>query len=201
VSSPLNVPTVDFPAIDASHTEATSVCHSDRRGTESSKPCSRLTDASDGRPIDAVLHLSQRKVARLLSAKLTDADVSICRVNARASVAPLHIVSCRVARVRRQTLHSRVCRVRRARLSRVSQHKLVPRLRHFFQPSAYRKLIISIPRKRLNPASQVRCEGKRTQNPSQLLKLHRLRKCANTNKCSPPCARVLAFSQSFSRRS
>jgi hypothetical protein len=26
-------------------------------------------------------------------------------------------------------------------------------------------------------------------------------KCANTNKCSPPCARVLAFSQLFSQRS
>jgi hypothetical protein len=30
------------------------------------------------------------------------------------------------------------------------------------------------------------------------LKLHHLCKCANTNKCSPLCARVLAFSQSFS---
>jgi hypothetical protein len=42
---------------------------------------------------------------------------------------------------------------------------------------------------------------KRVPNPSLPLKLHRLRKCANTTKCtSPPCARVSAFSQLFSRR-
>jgi hypothetical protein len=45
-------------ASDASDAEATSVFHCDRRGTESSKPRSRPTDASDGRPTDAILHLS-----------------------------------------------------------------------------------------------------------------------------------------------
>jgi hypothetical protein len=124
------------PATDVSHAEATSVYHCDRRGTESSKPRSRPTHASDRRPTDAVMRLSQRKAARLLNARSTGADVSVYRANARASVAPLHIISHRTARVRRQTLHSRVCHVRRARLSRVSQCKLVPQLRHFFQPSA-----------------------------------------------------------------
>jgi hypothetical protein len=38
-------------------------------------------------------------------------------------------------------------------------------------------------------------------NPSLPHKLHCLRKYANTNKCSPHCACVLAFSQSFYRRS
>jgi hypothetical protein len=90
-----------------------SVCRCDRRVTESSKPHSRPTDAFDGRPTDAVLRLMQRKASRLLSAKPTDADGSICHVKARASVAPLHIASCHAARVRRQTLHSCVCRVRR----------------------------------------------------------------------------------------
>jgi hypothetical protein len=92
---------IDSPATDASHAKATSVCRYDRHGTESSKPRSRPTDASDGRPIDAVLRLSQRKAARLLSARLTDADISVCRVNTHASVAPLHIVSRHAARVRR----------------------------------------------------------------------------------------------------
>jgi hypothetical protein len=32
------------------------------------------------------------------------------------------------------------------------------------------------------------------------IRLHLLYKCANTNKYSPPCARMLAFSQSFSQR-
>jgi hypothetical protein len=44
-------------------------------------------------------------------------------------------------------------------------------------------------------------EGERNSNPSLLPKLHRLHKCANTNKCSSSCARVLAFSQSFYQRS
>jgi hypothetical protein len=133
-------------------------------------PRFNTTDASDGRPTDVVLRLIQRKAARLLSAKPIDADVSVCRANARMSVAPLYKASCRAARVRRQTLHSRVCRVHRARLSRVSQRKFVPRLRHFFQPSAQKKFSISSPRKCLTP------------NPSLPLKLHRLHKCANTNK-------------------
>jgi hypothetical protein len=37
----------------------------------------------------------------------------------------------------------------------------------------------------------------RNPNPSLPLKLHLLRKCANTTKCSPSCAHVLAFSQIF----
>jgi hypothetical protein len=36
--------------------------------------------------------------------------------------------------------------------------------------------------------------GREEPKPSLPLKLQRLRKCANTNKWSPPCARVLAFS-------
>jgi hypothetical protein len=39
----------------------------------------------------------------------------------------------------------------------------------------------------------------RNPNPSLPLKLHRLRKCANTTKCTPSCTRVLAFSQIFSQ--
>jgi hypothetical protein len=35
------------------------------------------------------------------------------------------------------------------------------------------------------------------ENASLPLKFHRLRKCANTTKCTSPCACVLAFSQSF----
>jgi hypothetical protein len=54
--------------------------------------------------------------------------------------------------------------------------------------------------KALNPASQAPREGERNSNPSLPLKLHRLRKCANITKCTSPCACVLAFSQSFSRR-
>jgi hypothetical protein len=83
-------PTVESPATDASHAEATSVCHCDRRGTESSKPRSRPTDAFNGRSTDAVLRLSQRKAAHFLSTRPTDTDVSVCHVNAHASVAPLH---------------------------------------------------------------------------------------------------------------
>jgi hypothetical protein len=56
-------------------------------------------------------------------------------------------------------------------------------------------------RKAPNPASQARREGERIPIPSPPLKLYILCKCANTDKCSPPCARVLAFSQSFSQRS
>jgi hypothetical protein len=37
-------------------------------------------------------------------------------------------------------------------------------------------------------------------NPSLPLKLDRLRKCANTTRCTSPCVCVLAFSQSFLRR-
>jgi hypothetical protein len=37
-------------------------------------------------------------------------------------------------------------------------------------------------------------------NPFLPLKLHLLRKCANTTKCTSPCACVLAFSQSFSSK-
>jgi hypothetical protein len=37
----------------------------------------------------------------------------------------------------------------------------------------------------------------RTPNPSLPLKLHRLRKCANTTKSTSPCACLLVFSQSF----
>jgi hypothetical protein len=51
-----------------------------------------------------------------------------------------------------------------------------------------------------NPASQTRREGERNPNPSLPLKLHRLRKCANTTKCTPPCACVLAFHKHFSKR-
>jgi hypothetical protein len=51
--------------------------------------------------------------------------------------------------------------------------------------------------KALNPASQARREGERNPNPSVSLKLHRLRKCANTTKCTPPCACVLAFHKHF----
>jgi hypothetical protein len=125
VSRSTKKPTVESLEIDVSHAEATSICRCDRRGTESSKPCSRPIDASDGRPKDAVLCLMQCKAAHLLSMKLTDADVSVCHVNARASIAPLHIASRRATRDRRQTLHSRVCHVCHARLSRVSQRKLV----------------------------------------------------------------------------
>jgi hypothetical protein len=91
---------VDSLMKDASHTKATSICRCNRRGTESSKLCSRPTDASDGRPTDGVLRLMQCKAAHLLSAKPTDVDVSVCRVNAHASVAPLHIASRHAARVR-----------------------------------------------------------------------------------------------------
>jgi hypothetical protein len=56
-------------------------------------------------------------------------------------------------------------------------------------------------RKALNPASQAWREEERIPNPSPPLKLHLICKYANTNKCSPPCARVLAFLQSFSQRS
>jgi hypothetical protein len=45
-----------------------------------------------------------------------------------------------------------------------------------------------------NPAEQTRQEGERTPNPSLPLKLHLLRKCANTTKCTSPCACVLTFS-------
>jgi hypothetical protein len=54
--------------------------------------------------------------------------------------------------------------------------------------------------KALNPASQARWEGERNSNPSLPLKLYLLCKCANTNKWSSSCARVLAFSQSFSSK-
>jgi hypothetical protein len=94
VSSPLNVPTIDSPVTEASHAEATSVYRCDRRGTESSKPRSRPTNASDERPTDAVLRLSQHKAARLLSMRLTDADVSVCHANAPASITPLHSLVC-----------------------------------------------------------------------------------------------------------
>jgi hypothetical protein len=59
------------------------------------------------------------------------------------------------------------------------------------------KIGVSFPQKALNPASQARREGERNPNPSLPLKLHRLRKCANTTKCTTPCACVLAFLQSF----
>ena len=36
---------------------------------------------------------------------------------------------------------------------------------------------------------------------SQPSELHLLSKCANTTKCTPPCASVLAFSQIFTQRS
>jgi hypothetical protein len=39
--------------------------------------------------------------------------------------------------------------------------------------------------------------GRGVPNPSPPLKLHLLSKCANTTKCTPPCACVLAFSQLF----
>jgi hypothetical protein len=52
-------------------------------------------------------------------------------------------------------------------------------------------------KKRLNPTELARREGERTPNLSLPLKLHRLRKCANTTKCTSPCACVLAFSQWF----
>jgi hypothetical protein len=169
-------------ASDASDASRVRVCRTDKRGLERPAPRSNATDTSDGRPTDAVLRLIQRKAARLLSAKPIDTDISVCRANARTFVAPLHKASRCAARVRRQTLHSHVYRVRRACLSRVSQRKLVPRLRHFFQPSAQKKFSISFPRKCLNPASQARWEGERTPNPSLPLKLHRLHKCANTNK-------------------
>jgi hypothetical protein len=51
--------------------------------------------------------------------------------------------------------------------------------------------------KALNPFSQARREGERNTNPSLLLKLRRLHKCANTTKCTSPCACVLAFCQIF----
>jgi hypothetical protein len=47
---------------------------------------------------------------------------------------------------------------------------------------------------------RARRDRERVPNPSLSFKLHRLRKCANTNKCSSPCARVLVFSQSFSSK-
>jgi hypothetical protein len=66
----------------------------------------------------------------------------------------------------------------------------------------------SVRRVRITPVtsppfpSSVAMENKRfisakTPNPSLPLKLHRLRKCANTTEFTSPCARVLAFSQSF----
>jgi hypothetical protein len=50
-----------------------------------------------------------------------------------------------------------------------------------------------------NPAELARREGERAPNPSLPLKLHRLRKCANTTKSTMSCECVLVFSQSFSR--
>jgi hypothetical protein len=50
-----------------------------------------------------------------------------------------------------------------------------------------------------NPVELARMEGERNPNPSLPLKLHLLHKCANTTKCSPSYAHVLAFSQIFSQ--
>jgi hypothetical protein len=47
---------------------------------------------------------------------------------------------------------------------------------------------------------QARREGERNSNPSLPLKLHCLRKSANTTKCTSPCACVLAFYNHFPRR-
>jgi hypothetical protein len=58
---------------------------------------------------------------------------------------------------------------------------------------------MSLPQKALNPTSQARREGERNPNPSLPLKLHRLRKSANTTKCTPLCACVLAFHKHFPR--
>jgi hypothetical protein len=46
----------------------------------------------------------------------------------------------------------------------------------------------------LNLASQARQEGESVPNLSLLLKLHLLRKFANTTKCTSPCACVLTIS-------
>jgi hypothetical protein len=71
----------------------------------------------------------------------------------------------------------------------------LPRLHLVFLPPAQRKISVSFPRKRRIPPSLQALEGERTPNPSLPLKLHRLRKCANTTKCTSACACVLAFSQ------
>jgi hypothetical protein len=69
-----------------------------------------------------------------------------------------------------------------------------------FRLPAQWKIGISLPQKAPNPSSQARQKGERNPNPSLPLKLHRLRKSANTTKCTPPCACVLAFHKHFSRR-
>jgi hypothetical protein len=69
--------------------------------------------------------------------------------------------------------------------------------RHLLSPPVQWKIGVSLYQKAPNPAEQARREGERNSNPPLPLKLHRLCKCANTTKCAPPCAYVLAFSQLF----
>ena len=52
----------------------------------------------------------------------------------------------------------------------------------------------------LNPVSQARREGERNPTPLYPSTSTSFSKCANTTKCTPRCASVLAFSQSFSSK-
>jgi hypothetical protein len=82
-------PTVEFPVLDASVAAESSVCRSDRRDTETTAPRSSdrrvrcVVNRCDAAS-DAHAHLHA-----LLTPPRTDADASVCRVNVRASDAPL----------------------------------------------------------------------------------------------------------------
>jgi hypothetical protein len=85
--------------------------------------------------------------------------------------------------------------MRRSTLDRVRSlffsEKYIRQTPPFLRLQRCRKKVFHFPKKR---------EGERNPNPSLPLKLHRLRKSANTTKCTPPCASVLAFHKHFSRR-
>jgi hypothetical protein len=120
------------------------------------------------------LRLSSPRPAELLTSSPTDADAR-------------HL-SLQHHRVRRLLLSSARTRVSHQMLTSASDapETSVRRLLQLcllFHPSAQWKISVLSSRKRLNP--------------SLPLKLHHLRKCANTTKCTSPCACVLAFSQSF----